>query len=175
MSIKIIAAVSINGVIGNSSLGKLPWVCPEEMAFFREQTINKVVVFGRKTAEEVGALKGRVCIVITSKVGYELEGFETLTLEKFLALNEKSFKTEYFVCGGASLYKATMPYASLAVISYLDFEAYGDIMMPELDRNSWRKMGQIDKSRFTAVQFVNSNRTVYSKILSNKSLNNKKG
>jgi dihydrofolate reductase len=166
VSITIIAAVSLNGIIGNSKMSKLPWKCPEEMQHFRDVTMGKIIVMGRKTAEEVGALPGRNCIVLSDKWTYELQGFTTMTLNDFLLLNEDNMATQYFVCGGAEIYKAVTPYASQAMISYLDFEAYGDIEMPTFDRNSWRKINAVEKKKFTTVTTLNSNRVVYSKIVS---------
>lgn len=173
MSITIIAAVSNNGVIGNSKMKKLPWICPEELRFFREQTIGKTIVMGRKTAEEVGALPDRERIVLSKDKNYQLEGFTTMTLDEFLALNEKNMNTQYLVCGGAEIYNAVMPYASLARISYLDFEAYGDILLPILSHLNWKKICTTEMKKFVAVDYISTNRVTYSKILSNELLNNK--
>jgi len=50
--IKMIAAVSKNGIIGVDN--KIPWDYPEDMKFFRKMTADSVVVMGRKTFESIG-------------------------------------------------------------------------------------------------------------------------
>lgn len=172
MSITIVAAVSNNGVIGNSKMKRLPWVCPEELRYFKAQTIGKTIVMGRKTAEEVGALPDRKRIVLSTDKDYQLNGFITMTLDGFLQLNEETMNTQYLVCGGAEIYKATIPYASLARISYMDFEAYGDVMLPPLSHLNWKKICTTEMKKFSAVDYININRVVYSKIVNHELLIN---
>jgi dihydrofolate reductase len=52
---------------GLSKNGTIPWHIPEDMAFFREKTMNHVVIMGKKTFDSLpkGALKNRLNIVIT--------------------------------------------------------------------------------------------------------------
>ncbi len=62
--IKMIAAVSQNGVIGQDN--KLPFECPEDMKFFRKMTAGATVIMGRKTFESIGRpLPKRRNIVVT--------------------------------------------------------------------------------------------------------------
>ena len=64
MSIKIIAALSSNYVIGNS--GKIPWFIRGELKRFKEITINHNVIMGRKTYESIGkVLESRKNIIIS--------------------------------------------------------------------------------------------------------------
>lgn len=161
MSLTIIAAVAANGVIGNSELDRMPWHVSEELKFFKANTMDKTVVMGRKTAEQVGKLRGRDCIVLSKDPSYKLAGFLTLSLEQFLHMNEYRFDKEYAVAGGAEIYKQLMPYASFALISYMDFEAKGDVMMPKFDRDVWRKTSSTTMTRFTAIAYTNTNRATF--------------
>ena len=57
-SIKAIAAVSENGVIGKN--GDLPWRLPDDLKWFKKITMGHVIVMGRKTWESLpGPLPGR--------------------------------------------------------------------------------------------------------------------
>lgn len=163
MSLTIIAAVATNGVIGNSKLNKMCWHVPEELQFFRKNTLGRVVAMGRKTAEQVGKLHGRDCIVLSSDQTYKLDGFTTMSLEQLLIMNEIDFNKEYVIAGGAEIYEQAMPYASFALISHMDFEAYGDIYMPKMDREVWRKTSSTPMSRFTAIAYTNTDRKQYVK------------
>ena len=64
--IKIIAAVSMNGIIGLDN--KLPWNYPADMRHFRERTKNSTVIMGRRTFDSMKkALPNRRNIVISSR------------------------------------------------------------------------------------------------------------
>ena len=73
----IIAAVDQNWGIGFEN--KLLVSIPDDMKFFREVTMGKVVVMGRKTFESFpggGALKGRTNIVMTCNCGFLRDGIQ---------------------------------------------------------------------------------------------------
>jgi len=64
--IHIVAAVALNGVIGDSKTNKMPWHLPTDLKNFKNITLGKTVVMGRRTFESIGkALPGRRNIVIT--------------------------------------------------------------------------------------------------------------
>jgi len=61
---KAIAAMSLNRVIGAGN--KIPWHLPEDFKWFKQQTIGKVILIGRKTFEGLGkALPNRKNIILT--------------------------------------------------------------------------------------------------------------
>ena len=55
--INIILAVDENGGIGLKN--KLPWYISDELKIFKEKTLNKIVIVGRKTLEELPILNDR--------------------------------------------------------------------------------------------------------------------
>jgi dihydrofolate reductase len=64
LHITAIAAVAQNRVIGAN--GKLPWLLPADLQFFKRTTAGGVVILGRKTYESIGRpLAGRVNIIIS--------------------------------------------------------------------------------------------------------------
>lgn len=105
--IKIIAAVSKNGIIGIDN--KIPWNYPEDMRHFKLCTSNSTVVMGRKTFESIGKpLPKRRNIVVSSKT-IDIEGIETVSsLEKALTSTDDS---HIWLIGGASIYQEGMSYA----------------------------------------------------------------
>lgn len=65
--IKIIAAASFNGVIGQKNT--IPWSYPEDMAFFRKMTSGSTVIMGRRTFESIGRLlPKRRNIILTNRI-----------------------------------------------------------------------------------------------------------
>ncbi len=63
-TIVIIAAMARNRAIGLD--GSMPWHLPRELRHFKETTMGKPIVMGRKTWESIGrVLPGRQNIVVT--------------------------------------------------------------------------------------------------------------
>src|ERR1041384_5769359 len=75
-SLKAIAAMSLNGVIGNA--GKIPWHLPEDFKWFKKITMGHVLVMGRKTFESIGRpLPGRDTIIL-SRAGFSYPGLRSV-------------------------------------------------------------------------------------------------
>ena len=72
----LVAAVARNGVIGRD--GTIPWHLPEDLARFRELTLGRTVVMGRRTWESLPdrfrPLPGRTNVVVTRQEGYDAAG-----------------------------------------------------------------------------------------------------
>ena len=69
MRVTLIAAVAENGVIGKD--GAMPWHYPEDLAHFKDVTMDHPVILGRVTFESIvdrldGPLPGRTNVVLTS-------------------------------------------------------------------------------------------------------------
>jgi dihydrofolate reductase len=69
MKIAMILAASDNDVIGKNN--QLPWHIPAELKYFKEKTLGKAIIMGRKTFESIGdptkPLPKRTNIVISSQ------------------------------------------------------------------------------------------------------------
>lgn len=111
--IGIIAAVSINGVIGVDN--KLPFHYTEDMKHFKKMTNDSVVIMGRKTFESLGKpLPNRENIVITSQdlknTSVKCHGSVAQAMrEENLKLRDRCVNI-WFI-GGASIYEEGMLYA----------------------------------------------------------------
>ena len=63
--ITCIFACSTNGVIGYDN--KIPWDIPSDLKHFKDTTMGKITIMGRKTFESIGhPLPGRLNVVISS-------------------------------------------------------------------------------------------------------------
>lgn len=103
----MIAAVSQNGVIGNSDTNNLCWNYPDDMKFFRKMTAESIVIMGRKTFDSIGrALPKRKNIIISSQPKPEkyqsLDLFYYTSLQQALAEHQGS---NIWIIGGSSLYQ----------------------------------------------------------------------
>ena len=97
MRLSIIAAVSLNGVIGRD--GRLPWHLPADLRHFKSLTVGKTVIMGRKTFDSLpGLLEGRRHIVLTRDRDWAEEGAEVVHLANLLERMDAVAKEEGSSC-----------------------------------------------------------------------------
>lgn len=73
MILSLIVAMAQNRVIGCHN--RLPWHLPADLKWFKQITLGKPILMGRKTHESIGRpLPGRTNIVITRRHDYPAEG-----------------------------------------------------------------------------------------------------
>jgi len=141
--ISLIAAMADNRVIGIAN--KLPWKLPADMKWFRQHTLGKPIVMGRKTFESIGAkpLPGRINIVVTSDLNYRTEGCVVAhSIENALQL--ASNVPEVMIIGGASFYTQTLPYAQRIYLTVVHHAFDGDAWFPDIDWKAWRETTRVD-------------------------------
>ena len=134
MIISLIAAMDKNRLIGREN--GLPWHLPADFKHFKEITMAKPVVMGRKTFESIGKpLPGRKNIVI-SRSGFAAEGIIVVdTIEA--ALKEAASAEEVMVIGGASFYEQMIDKADRLYLTHVDAECEGDAWFPDFDSIQW--------------------------------------
>jgi dihydrofolate reductase len=133
--LSIIAAVAENGVIGRA--GGLPWRLPDDLRRFKELTMGKPVVMGRRTWESLRRpLPGRQNIVVSRNLNYAACGAEVCS-SLDAALARAGEAAEIFVIGGASLYAEALPRAQRLYLTEVHASVEGDAFFPAWDRNQW--------------------------------------
>jgi dihydrofolate reductase len=134
----LIAAASENNVIGDH--GKIPWDIPEDMKHFREITMGKPVIMGRKTYESIGhPLPKRPNIVITRQKGYVTTGAEVVgSLGD--ALERAGSVEEVFIIGGGEIYREALPMADRIYLTRVHAKVAGDALFPEFHPDHWREV-----------------------------------
>ena len=126
-SLTSIVAVNRDGVIGREN--GLPWRLRSDMKFFREQTLDNVVIMGRKTFDSLGrgCLPRRFNIVLSSHLGLFPEDSDCRTatgVEDALyraTLAPRIYK-QSFVIGGASLYEQFAPFVDRYLVTLVEKE-----------------------------------------------------
>ncbi len=135
MSIAIIVAMDENGVIGLKN--SLPWHLPADLAYFKQQTLHKTIVMGRKTHESIGKpLPNRKNIVVTRNTSYEAPGC-TLFYSTAAVMEATQPDDALMVIGGATLYAAFLPLATQLYITRVHCEVAGDTVFPSYDEKQW--------------------------------------
>ncbi|MBE9915711.1 dihydrofolate reductase [Paenibacillus donghaensis] len=145
MSMTFIWAMDRNRVIGRNNA--LPWRLPRDMAFFKEQTMGKKMLMGRKTWESFGAkpLPGRTSIVMTRDPGYTAAGAQVIhTLEEAL---EHAKEGELMVIGGSEIYRMLLPYVDRLLITKIEESFEGDTYFPEIDESEWECIQEVQGIR----------------------------
>jgi dihydrofolate reductase len=142
-TITIIAAVASNQAIG--FVGRMPWHLPAELQHFKETTMGKAIVMGRRTWESIGrALPGRQSIVVSRNSGYVANGCQMAgSLAAAIAIAEGS---EVMVIGGGELYRQALPLARRMILTVVDCAPEADTWFPQWDRSMWRLVSRRDVS-----------------------------
>ena len=134
--ISLIVAHDPNRVIGSNN--KMPWYIPGDLAYFKEKTMNKAMVMGRKTYESIGrVLPGRMNIIVTRNPSYQVEGAEVVsTVDEAIAL-AKEYHEEVMVIGGEQIFRAVMDQADRLYITYIKNAFEGDTFFPTYSEDDW--------------------------------------
>jgi dihydrofolate reductase len=153
--IEIVVAVSRNGVIGRD--GGLPWHISSDLKRFKEITMGKPVIMGRKTWESLPRkpLPGRRNIVITRQQGFVAPGADVAAdLADALALCADA--PEIAIIGGGEIYRQAWHQANRLYLTEIDLVVAGDTHLPAVDPSEWREVsrevhpkGEKDSAGFT--------------------------
>ena len=132
----LIVAVDKNWGIGcdNELLADIP----EDMAFFREKTLGKVVVMGQKTFESLpnGALPKRNNFVLTFDKEFTAENVTICyNLDEFFEFAKEYENDDIFVIGGEQIYRLMLPYCERCYITKMYAEFPADRFIPNLDEH----------------------------------------
>lgn len=134
----IVVAVARGGVMGRN--GALPWHYPEDLRHFRAVTHGHAVIMGRKTYQSVGRpLPDRRNIVVTRDASFAAPGCEVVRSLEEAVVRARETDSEPRVIGGAQIYAAALPLATLLYLTEVQRDVEGDLMFPAWDRAAWRE------------------------------------
>lgn len=124
--------------------GRMPWHLPSELQHFKQATMGKTIVMGRKTWQSIGRpLPGRQNIVISRNRKFKASGADVA--DSLSAAVEISTSDEVMVIGGGQLYALALPIAQRMILTLIDIEPEADTWFPEWDSKQWHKT---DERRF---------------------------
>lgn len=138
MTISLIWAMDENGLIGKNN--ELPWRLPRDFAFFKERTLNRTILMGRKTWDSLGGkpLPRRRNLVLTRNGSFDPAGAEVVhSLEEALEKGQVPGE-ELMVIGGSEIYRMFLPYADKLIVTRIDRAFEGDAYFPEVDWSLWK-------------------------------------
>ena len=152
--ISLVVACDANRLIGKK--GWMPWNLPEDLKHFRQVTLNKNILMGRKTFEGIGKpLPKRKTYVLTRQmIQYPYEEVEVVQdLEKLIQHFAHS-QEELVVCGGAQIYELLLPYVQEMWISAVEGEYEGDTYFPAVDFDRYECIEKTIKEGFTIYHYL---------------------
>ncbi|MGL3820243.1 dihydrofolate reductase [Sphingopyxis sp. R3-92] len=125
--ITLILARASNGIIGAD--GKMPWHLPADLRRFKQLTMGRPMIMGRKTFDSLPALlEGRRHIVLTRDPDWQEEGAEVAaSVESALRLANAP---QVMVIGGAEIYALFLPLADRIELTEVALEPKGDAAIP---------------------------------------------
>ncbi len=134
-----------NGVIGRD--GALPWRLKSDLAMFRQVTMGKPVIMGRKTWDSLPRrpLPGRTNIVLSRDGSFAPAG--ALVCEAFSEASQiareqaaEDGAIEACVIGGAALFALALPRARRLYLTEVDAAPEGDVHFPAFDETAWTEV-----------------------------------
>ena len=131
---------------------------PNDMKMFRNTTIGKVVVMGRKTLESFPnglPLVKRTNIVMTKNKDYDVKGAVIVhSKEELLEELKKYPQEDIFVIGGESIYRMLLPYCSTAYVTRTDYAYDADTYFPDLDEmEEWKLTEEGEEETYFDIEY----------------------
>jgi dihydrofolate reductase len=136
-----LVAISNNNVIGVDN--NLPWNLKGDLAHFKEYTLDKSIIMGRKTYESIGRPLPNRNNVIISRTLKDIPGAYVYSdLESAISFvedknREDGIDNEIVIIGGGYLFRETIKSFNKLVLTRVDCEIEGDIYYPDIDLTSW--------------------------------------
>ncbi|MFZ2725085.1 MAG: dihydrofolate reductase [Methylococcaceae bacterium] len=152
MELAVIVAMAENRVIGNNQ--QIPWHLSADLKRFKQITMGRPIIMGRKTYESIGRpLPGRTTVIISRNPCYSVTNCLVFnSIELALAYYASSEQT-VFVIGGAALYAAALPLASKLYLTQIHSTFSGDTFFPDCDMQYWRETKREDINDDHSVAF----------------------
>ncbi len=147
MRLSLIVAIAENGIIGRDKA--LPWRLSGDLKRFKEITMGKPVIMGRKTFDSIGRpLPGRTNIVLSRDPAFRVGNVEVVDnfpSAEAVAVDaaHRAAVTEIMVIGGAGIYQLALPHADRIYLTEVHAEMHGDAVFPAYNRADWIEQSRL--------------------------------
>ena len=149
--VTLIAALGKQGQLGLK--GKMPWYLKSDFKHFKESTMGKTLIMGRKTFDSIGRpLPGRKTIVVTRNPQWSYDGVSIAhSLEEAFNLCQE----EAVIAGGGTLYEQALEKADKMILSRVEYDGEADTFFPSFNEEDWKvkkvevKSHELDDHKWT--------------------------
>ena len=153
--------VNVDAHWGIGNKGSLLVRIPNDMKMFRQETIGKVVVLGRKTLETFPGgrpLEARTNIILSTNSSYQVKDATVVhSIPELLEELKKYDDDQIYIIGGESIYREMLPYCNVAHVTKVDHVYEADAFFPNLDEmDGWEITADSDEQTYFDIpyQFV---------------------
>jgi len=164
ISLILVVAAAENGVIGRDN--RLLWRLRTDLKRFRDLTMGKPMIMGRKTYQSIGKpLPGRETIVLTRDEDFSPPGVHVVhswneAVAKGEELGQAMGADAIAVVGGAEIYRIALPHVQKIYLTEVAAAPEGDAFFPPVDRTRFRELARVahtegpdDEHPFTFIDF----------------------
>ena len=143
-----VVAMAENNVIGRD--GEMPWRLATDLKRYRQLTMGKPMIMGRKTLVSIGrVLDGRDSVVLTRSGTLPIAGAHPVaTPEAALALAEELAgqrgADEIVIAGGAEIYRLFLDQLDRLYVTHVAAAPEGDALFPPIDPQHWKVVASED-------------------------------
>ena len=139
MNITLIAAIGKNRELGRDN--DLIWSIPEDLKFFRDNTVGKHIVMGMNTLNSLPRLLPNRKHIVLTRRDIELDSSIKIvhSIEELLQYIE-SLNEEVMVIGGAQIYSQMIEYANKMLLTEINDEEVADVYFPEFSLENWDRL-----------------------------------
>src|SRR5699024_6145491 len=154
---KAIVAVDSNWGIGRDN--NLLISIPEDMKFFREKTMGKTLILGRKNLESFPnkkPLKNRRHIILTRNKDYEADGVEIVySIDEALEKVKDIDSDDIYVVDGKSVYEDFLNYCDIIYVTKIKKDLNAEKFFPNLDKlENWEKIYESEKNEHKGIEYI---------------------
>ena len=152
-----IVAVDNHWAIGNK--GSLLVRIPMDQKAFRNTTMSKVVVLGRKTLATFPnglPLQGRTNIVMSRNPNFKVKGAVVVhSKEELFEELQQYDSNDIFVIGGSDIYDMLIPYCKTAYVTRIDYRYAADSFFPNLEEmQEWSLIEEGEENTYFDLEFT---------------------
>lgn len=163
MQIVVIAAIDDVGGIGKE--GSIPWHYPEDMKWFKTNTLNHAVIMGRKTFNSLNnmPLPKRFNLVLTRELksadfdmlknGKKGELLICLDLDVAIGMAKRRKYEKCFIIGGAEVYRQALDMADEIILTHIPGKYDCDTFFPEWPLDNWREDSRIQQGKLNFITY----------------------
>lgn len=148
----LIGAIGKNNELGKSN--KLIWTIPDDLKFFKQNTINHNIVMGYNTFISLPKLlEKRKHIVLTTKNISFPEGVEVFHDKESVLEYIKNIEEDVYIIGGASIYKQFIDESDRMVLTEINESCNdADAYFPEFNKKEWLEE-EISKKEYNDIKY----------------------
>ena len=134
------------------------WI-PGDHRMFRQETLDKVIVYGRKTLETfpmAQPLDRRINIVLSTNPSYKVKNATVVhSIEELLGELRSYPSEDVYIIGGESIYRQMLPYCDTAHITKIDYAYEADAYFPNLDEDpDWEVTADSDEQTYFDIAYT---------------------